>query len=135
MAKATKVINNLLVGVVTLINAEALSMGVSAGLDITRMVDLLSDGIVGSTVLRSYMGRYVRDGRYGDGLIGHRLMAKDLALAAELADQVGAPAHFARLGRQLYLTCSRTLGPNAQFPSAFDYFRGSAGAAHTEGTS
>jgi len=61
------------------------------------------------------------------------LMAKDLALAAELADEVGAPAHFARLARQLYLACSRHLGPNAQFPSAFDYFRAPAGAAHPEG--
>lgn len=122
-AKVVKILNNLLVGVVTAANAEALSLGLAAGLRLPDMVEALGIGPATSTVLESYMGRYVREGRYGEGLIGHALMAKDLSLACELATEVGAPAHFAEAGRQAYLEFGRTLGPEKPFPTAFDYYR------------
>lgn len=122
-AKVVKILNNLLVGVVTAANAEALSLGLDAGLRLPAMVEALAHSEASSTVLKSYMGRYVREGRYGEGLIGHDLMAKDLALACELASEVSAPGLFAEVGRQLYLEFGRALGPEKPFPTAFDYFR------------
>ncbi len=127
-AKVVKIINNLLVGVITAANAEALSLGIEAGLDPGKLLACLANGSGDSTVLQSYMGRYVKDGVYGDGLIGHHLMAKDLSLACELADMTRTPAAFAELGRQLYAACGQALGGDAMFPSVFEYFRRSAGA-------
>ena len=122
LAKLVKVLNNLLVGVVTAANAEALSLGVAAGVRLPEMVRALSESPVASTVLRSYMNGYVRDRQYGQGLIGHTLMAKDLSLACKLADELAAPGLFAGLARQLYLQLARDMGGDLPFPSAFDYF-------------
>lgn len=122
-AKIVKILNNLLVGVVTAANAEALSLGVAAGLELPVMVEALSQGPASSTVLKSYMGRYVAEGRYGEGLIGHALMAKDLSLACQLAREVSAPAPFAQLGRQMYVAFGQALGADRPFPTAYDHFR------------
>lgn len=121
-AKVTKVINNLLVGVHTVANAEALSLGVAAGIDIADLVAWLADGEGGSTVLSSYMGRYVKDGQYGNGLIGHALMIKDVSLACSLADRTCLPMPLAEAARQTYVACAQALGRDAPFPSVFNYF-------------
>lgn len=125
-AKVVKIVNNLLVGVLTAANAEALSLGVSLGLDLAELVANLRAGPGSSRVLESYMGRYVERGDYGDGLIGHRLMAKDVRLAAELAESLDVPATYPRLSQQLYLAFGRELGMQRPFPSAFEYFRAKA---------
>jgi 3-hydroxyisobutyrate dehydrogenase-like beta-hydroxyacid dehydrogenase len=122
-AKTVKIINNFLVGIVTASNAEALSLGEALGLDLAELVGWLRDGPATSRVLESYMGRFVADGRYGDGLIGHPLMAKDLRLAAELAEALGCAMAFPRPGEQVYLDCGRRLGADAPFPSVFEHFR------------
>lgn len=122
-AKAVKVINNFLVGAVTAANAEALALGTAMGFDLGDLVGWLRKGPGSSRVLETYMGRYVKDGIYAEGLIGHRLMAKDMQLAAELAESLDVPALFARLGQQMYLEFGRTLGVDQPFPTAFEYFR------------
>lgn len=122
-AKVAKIINNLLVGIVSAANAEALSLGVAAGAELADLVAWLGRSEGGSTVLASYMGRYLKDGTYGDGLIGHRLMAKDVGLACVLADEARFPSPLAELARQVYVTCGQTLGHEAAFPSTFDFFR------------
>lgn len=122
-AKAVKLVNNLLVGVLTAANAEVLSLGSALGLDLAEMVEALCRGPAWSRVLESYMGRYLASGTYGEGLIGHDLMAKDMRLAAELAESLDCGAIYPRLGEQLYLTYGRTLGAAQPFPSAFEYYR------------
>lgn len=122
-AKAIKIANNFLVGIVTAANAEALSLGVAAGVNLDTLVQCLSALSGNSMVLESYMGRYINEGIYGEGLIGHQLMAKDLSLACDLSEAIDYPAIFPHFGRQLYLACKRALGANAAFPTVFDYFR------------
>lgn len=122
-AKAAKIVNNHLVGVMTAANAEVLSLGVAAGLDLPLMVELLGEGPGGSHVMRSYMGSFVAHGRYGDGLIGHKLMAKDLSLACALATDTGACVPCAEVAQQMYFAFGRALGSDAPFPSAFDFHR------------
>ena len=126
-AKIVKIINNMLVGIITASNAEALSLGMAAGMDLTEMVEGLKAGSGSSTVLASYMGRYVEQDSYGVGLIGHRLMAKDMSLACQLADETAFPAHFAELARQLYMWSGSALGENRMFPSVFELFQRDTG--------
>jgi len=122
-AKVVKLINNLLVGVVTAANAEALSLGLALGVELPQLVDRMRASAGASRVLDSYMGRYVAEGRYPEGLIGHRLMAKDLRLAAELAESMDCAVTYPRFGEQMYATFGRVLGDDRPFPSAFEYFR------------
>lgn len=128
-AKAVKLMNNLIVGIVTASNAEALSLGVSMGLEVHELVAAFTRGPAASHVLESYMGRYVESGRYGEGLIGHRLMAKDLRLAAELAESIACDAVFARIGEQQYLEFAREIGEDRPFPSCFEVYRARAAQA------
>jgi 3-hydroxyisobutyrate dehydrogenase len=122
-AKAAKIVNNQLVGVMTAANAEVLSLGVAAGLDLPLMVELLGHGPAGTHVMRSYMGNFVAKGRYSDGLIGHKLMAKDLSLACNLAVETGACVPCAETAQQMYFAFGRALGADAAFPSAFEFHR------------
>lgn len=130
-AKAVKLMNNLIVGIVTASNAEALSLGASMGLDAHEMVAAFTRGPAASHVLESYMGRYAESGRYGEGLIGHRLMAKDLRLAAELAESIACDAAFARVGEQQYLEFAREIGEDRPFPSCFEIYRARAASARS----
>jgi 3-hydroxyisobutyrate dehydrogenase-like beta-hydroxyacid dehydrogenase len=125
--KTLKLLNNMLVGIFTASNAEALSLGMNAGLDLPTMVEHLGNGSGSSTVLKSYMGRYVSEGIYGSGLIGHNLIMKDLRLACELADATDTPGMLLETARQTYAACAMTLGPQKQFPSVFDHYRTLAG--------
>lgn len=129
-AKVVKVINNFLVGTVTAANAEALALGTAMGLELADLVDWLCKGPGSSRVLETYLRRYVEDGIYAEGLIGHRLMAKDMQVASELAESLEVPALFARLGQQMYLTFGRALGADQPFPTSFDYFRHGRGAGN-----
>jgi 3-hydroxyisobutyrate dehydrogenase-like beta-hydroxyacid dehydrogenase len=122
-AKIVKIINNMLVGIITAANAEALSIGMAAGMDLKALVDGLENGSGGSVVLKSYMGRYSREGVYGDGLIGHKLMAKDLSLACELGNATASPVLYAEMARQLYVWSGGALGVDEMFPSVFELFR------------
>ncbi|MBS0320779.1 MAG: NAD(P)-dependent oxidoreductase [Proteobacteria bacterium] len=122
-AKAVKLINNLLVGVLTASNAEALSLGTSLGLAMSDMLAWLRDSDAGSNVLASYVGSRVERGRYPDGLIGHALMAKDLRLAAQLAEATGTAMSFPRFAEQAYLEFGRHRGATEPFPCAYEYFR------------
>lgn len=126
--KTLKLLNNMLVGIFTASNAEALSLGMNAGLDLPTMVEHLGSGSGSSTVLKSYMGRYVSEGIYGSGLIGHNLIMKDLRLACELADATDTPGMLLETARQTYAACAMSLGPSRQFPSVFDYYRALAGS-------
>jgi 3-hydroxyisobutyrate dehydrogenase-like beta-hydroxyacid dehydrogenase len=122
-AKIVKVINNMLVGIFTAANAEALSLGMAAGLDLKSLVFGLEGGSGESVVLKSYMGKYAKEGIYGDGLIGHSLMAKDLTLACELGNMTASPVIFAEIARQFYVWAGAALGQEKMFPSVFELFR------------
>jgi hypothetical protein len=49
-------------------------------------------------------------------------MAKDVQLAAELAESLDCPVVFPRPVQQMYLSFGRALGADRPFPSAFEFF-------------
>jgi 3-hydroxyisobutyrate dehydrogenase-like beta-hydroxyacid dehydrogenase len=122
-AKIVKVINNHLVGVISAANSEALSLGISSGINAATLFEVLREGNASSFALESYFGRYLTEGRYGEGLIGHDLMHKDVSLACQLAESLDRPAPFAGVAQQFYIACAQALGGLAPFPSSFDYLR------------
>lgn len=134
-AKIVKIINNMLVGIITAANAEALSLGVSAGFELKPLVKGLEGGSGELVVLKSYMGKYANEGIYGDGLIGHKLMAKDVTLACELGKMTSSPVIFSELARQFYLWSGAALGQDKMFPSVFELFRRDAKPLGAEATS
>jgi 3-hydroxyisobutyrate dehydrogenase len=83
-----KAINQVILSGVYLAVAEGVTLGLKAGLDVEKVVDALKDGAAGSWVLANRSERMVSDAYpLGFKISLHR---KDLAIALELAREVGA---------------------------------------------
>jgi 3-hydroxyisobutyrate dehydrogenase-like beta-hydroxyacid dehydrogenase len=88
---AAKTINNMLSATNLVAAAEALALGIRAGLDPERLVDCVNGGTGGSHAMREKVGGHVLTGRYGARFtIGQYL--KDLRIAHGLATDHDVPA-------------------------------------------
>jgi 3-hydroxyisobutyrate dehydrogenase len=88
---AAKTINNMLSATNLAAAAEALAMGIRAGLDPERLVDCVNGGTGASHAMRNKVGGQVLTGRFASRFtVGQYL--KDLAIARGLADEHRVPA-------------------------------------------
>lgn len=94
----TKAINQVILAGTYLGVAEGIALGLSAGLDVDKVVAALSGGAAGSWILTNRSGRMIDD-EYplGFKISLHR---KDLAIALELAHQTGAQLPVATLASE-----------------------------------
>jgi 3-hydroxyisobutyrate dehydrogenase-like beta-hydroxyacid dehydrogenase len=122
-AKIVKICNNLLLGLHAAASAEALSLGVSAGLTLDDMVPWIDIGSGNSSALQGLFGRYVREGVYGEGLGTLTFYNKDMTLGCDMAADVAHPAFFAQFGRQLFTLAAQVVGGDAPFPAVYEFFR------------
>lgn len=88
---ATKAINNYLNGVSLAATAEAMVVGVKAGLDPEQLLDVINESTGQNWATHNRFPRIIA-GDYIEGGLSNRLMAKDLDLYLALADGSGAPA-------------------------------------------
>jgi 3-hydroxyisobutyrate dehydrogenase-like beta-hydroxyacid dehydrogenase len=87
---AAKTINNMLSATNLAAAAEALAMGIAAGLDPARLVDCVNGGTGASHAMRNKVGGHVLTGTFGSRFtLGQYL--KDLGIARGLADDHGIP--------------------------------------------
>jgi 3-hydroxyisobutyrate dehydrogenase-like beta-hydroxyacid dehydrogenase len=87
---AAKTINNMLSATNLAAAAEALAMGIRAGLDPARLVDCVNGGTGASHAMRNKIGGQVLTGRFGSRFtLGQYL--KDLGIARGLADDHRVP--------------------------------------------
>jgi len=91
----TKAINQVILAGTYLGVAEGMTLGLKAGLDMTKVVSALSGGAAGSWVLANRSGRMIDD----DYPLGFKiaLHRKDLGIALHLGDEVGAALPVATL--------------------------------------
>jgi len=83
-----KAINQVILAGTYLAVAEGVTLGLRAGLDVEKIVEVLSGGAAGSWVLANRSGRMIDDSYpLGFKISLHR---KDLAIALDLAREVGA---------------------------------------------
>lgn len=88
---ATKAINNYLNGVNLAATAEAMVVGVKAGLEPKLLLEVINESTGSNWATKNRFPRIIA-GDYIEGGLSNRLMAKDLDLYLALADEVGAPA-------------------------------------------
>ncbi len=100
--EAVKLINNLLLAVCTVANAEALVLGVKYGVDPDKLVDAVVNGVGSNHAMRKHYQQHVLAGDFQEGLFSVDYMRKDLALALELGDELKVPLPFAALADQSY---------------------------------
>lgn len=97
-----KIINNLLLGVIVPATAEALVLGIKAGVDPDTLVDAIENGVGDSHALRKHFKQHVLKGDFREDLFSVDMMRKDLDLALELGNDEKVPLLFGGLSSQVY---------------------------------
>jgi len=91
MAQALKLANNFLSATALAATSEAVAFGVSVGLDLATMVEVLNASSGQSAATSDKFPNHVVTGRYAAGF-ANTLMAKDLALYLGAVESQGAPS-------------------------------------------
>ncbi|MET0279434.1 MAG: NAD(P)-dependent oxidoreductase [Pseudorhodoplanes sp.] len=106
---AMKCLNNFLAGTSFAAAAEAVSVGRKFGLDPQVMVDIINVSTGKSFASENLIKQHVLSGAFGTGFaLG--LLAKDVKIAADLADQIGVDAPVGRLVCDLWSGARDALG-------------------------
>lgn len=95
-----KIINNLIVAVSMCSLAEALVLGVKAGVKPDVLIKALSKGSAGSFVLQNQVRKFVLPGKFDKEVFPVDYMMKDLGLARQTAAQYHVPQYFGALANQ-----------------------------------
>jgi 3-hydroxyisobutyrate dehydrogenase-like beta-hydroxyacid dehydrogenase len=101
--ETVKIINNLLLGVMVPATAEALVLGVKAGIDPDALVDAIENGVGDNHALRKHFKQHELKGDFSENdLFSDDFMRKDLDLALDLGNDLKVPLLFGGLANQVY---------------------------------
>ena len=114
MGQTMKLANNLLSATAMAISAEAIVMGVKAGLDPRVMVDVINSGSGRNTATLEKFPRAVLPRSFDYGF-ATELMYKDVKLCLEEAEALGVPMWLGSAVRQLWQFANAELGPRSDF--------------------
>ena len=99
--QVVKLCNNLLAAMIMAANAEALTMGVKAGVDSRLLREIILASTGGNRLLEDWIPETILMDRYEPGF-ALRLMLKDIRLAAQLAEETGTPLFLGGAAQQVY---------------------------------
>jgi 3-hydroxyisobutyrate dehydrogenase len=99
--QVVKIVNQLLVGAIAASTAEALTLGVKAGVDVETMAKIIGVSTGASWQLANQFPLRAFNGTFQPGFMTD-LLHKDLGLGLELAAENEVPTPMAALTRQLY---------------------------------
>jgi 3-hydroxyisobutyrate dehydrogenase-like beta-hydroxyacid dehydrogenase len=125
-AQTMKLVNNLLAATALAATAEAMVMGVKAGLDAQVMIDVLNAGSGGTHASRDKFPRAVLPRTFDYGF-ATGLMVKDVRLYLEEAHSLGLPTHVADAVAALWESTMDTQGPESDFTSVVKPLEEAAG--------
>lgn len=126
--QSVKLCNNMLLAVLMIGTAEAISLGCSLGLDPAVLSDIMKRSSGDNWALQKYnpmpgVMENVPASREYSGGFATSLMLKDLGLAQEAALQTGASSPLGGLARQLYAAHSVAGHGDLDFSSIFRLFQ------------
>lgn len=96
-----KIVNQLLAGIHLASNAEALSLGVKAGVDFKILFEVINSSTGQNWMMQNYCAAKGFRGDFEPGFMAE-LMYKDLGLAMNLAKEEKVPLYIGALGHQIY---------------------------------
>jgi 3-hydroxyisobutyrate dehydrogenase len=123
MAQALKLANNFLSATALAATSEAVAFGVSVGLDLATMVEVLDASSGQSAATSDKFPNHVVTGRYAAGF-ANTLMAKDLSLYLGAAEDQGAPSVIGRVTAALWERFADD-EPGADFTRIYPFVEGS----------
>jgi 3-hydroxyisobutyrate dehydrogenase len=126
--QAMKLVHNAILHATFLATCEGVRMAERAGIDARVAVDVLNAGNARSYVSEVRFPRDVlKDEPSAKSAVG--TLAKDLGLAAQMAERMGAPAPYAGMTAALLEAATRTGDPGRDFGQLFREFDAVVGAA------
>jgi 3-hydroxyisobutyrate dehydrogenase len=99
--QAVKLVNQLMISIIMIANAEALTIGVKAGVPMQTMMDVISTSSGSNYLLQSWIPKTLLADKL-DGGFALDLLMKDLTAALRWAADMGLPTFGGSLAQQLY---------------------------------
>jgi 3-hydroxyisobutyrate dehydrogenase-like beta-hydroxyacid dehydrogenase len=99
--QAVKLVNQLIISVIMIANAEALTLGVKAGIPLQTLLDVVSTSSGSNYLLTQWMPKTLFTGDTSTGF-ALDLLRKDLRAALQWAQDEGAPTFAGALAQELY---------------------------------
>jgi len=115
--EVVKIVNNLILATTMCSLAEALVLGVKAGVEPGVLVNALSQGSANSFVLENHVKNFVLKGKFEKGVFPVDYMIKDLGLALVTGAGHHVPLYFGSLACQAY-ELARAAGYNERYHPA-----------------
>jgi 3-hydroxyisobutyrate dehydrogenase len=122
---AVKALNNYVSAAGLVAAAEALLVGSAFGLDPAVMTDVFNSSTGRNNSTENKLKQFILSGRFDAGF-SLRLMDKDLATAAKLAQEVGQPMELGHHLISLWHDAAGALAPQADHTEIFKYLEGGA---------
>ncbi|HET7410230.1 MAG TPA: NAD-binding protein [Paracoccaceae bacterium] len=114
LAQVVKLGNNMMAAAAILVSAEALAMGVKAGVDPRVMVDVINVSSGRNSATQDKFPRAVLPGTFDFGF-STALSHKDVRLCCEEAEAMGVPMLAGNLVRQMLAVTKARFGAEADF--------------------
>lgn len=99
--QAVKLVNQLMISIIMVANAEALTLGVKAGVPLQTMLDVISTSSGSNYLMQTWLPKTLFSGDLSGGFSLDLLM-KDLSAALRWAADLGLPAFGGAMSQQLY---------------------------------
>jgi 3-hydroxyisobutyrate dehydrogenase-like beta-hydroxyacid dehydrogenase len=99
--QAVKLVNQLMIAIIMVANAEALTLGVKADVPLETLTELIGTSSGSNYLMQNWLPRTLFSGNLEGGFALDLLM-KDLRAAIEWANELGSPAFAGALAQQLY---------------------------------
>ena len=119
--QALKLINNFLSGTAMAATSEAMLYGLSQGLDMKTMLDVVNVSTGVNSATRDKFPKRILTGSFDAGF-KTALLAKDVTLYLDNARAAGAPHGLGEAVAALWQACDRAL-PDSDFTRVFEYLR------------
>jgi 3-hydroxyisobutyrate dehydrogenase len=118
---AMKALNNFIAGTSYLAAAEALVLGTRFGLDPALMIDILNQSTGRTHATENLIRQQVLNRQFGSGF-QIALLAKDVKIAADLAEYLHAYAPISAMSRDLWAQARDACMPGSDHSSAIQYW-------------
>ncbi len=115
-AQVAKLGNNMIAAAVILLSAEALAMGVKAGLNPRVMCDIINASSGRNSATQDKFPRSVLPGTFDFGF-ATSLSYKDVRMCVDEAENLGVPMVAGALVRQMLAATNARFGPDSDFTS------------------
>lgn len=125
--QTVKLANQLMISIIMIANAEALSLGVRAGIPLETLVEVIGTSSGANYLMQSWLPKTLFSGDLSGGFALDLLM-KDLNAALLSAKELGIPAFGGALAQQLYTMTRAATGGRVDYSAVAQLYEQTTGA-------